>query len=172
MPSEKKIAQVKKLAEKLEKSKSLVLTEYHGLTVSKMEELRNKVQENEADFTVTKNTLLARAAKLANFENLPEEALQGPTAALFSYGDEISPIKSLADFIKVNELPKIKIGYLGRTLIAKSKVIELSKLPSKQELLGQVVGTLNAPIYGIVSVLHGNLGNLVYVLCAIQKGKS
>lgn len=169
MASKEKIEQVKKLAEKLSKSKSLVLTEYHGLTVTKIEQLRNELQKNEADFAITKNTLLARAVKLANYENLPDEALQGPTATLFSYGDEVGPIKNLTDFIKANELPKIKIGYLGKTLISKEKVIELAKLPSYQELVGKVVGTLNAPIYGVVSVLHGNLRGLVYALSAIFK---
>lgn len=171
MAKELKIEQVKKLSEKLNKSKSLILTEYHGLSVPKMEELRSKLQEVNADFAVTKNTLLSRAAKEAEYKDLPEQTLTGPTATLFAYGDEIAPIKSLVEFIKTNELPNIKAGFLGKTFLTKEKVLELSKLPGYDELVAKVVGGLNAPLYGLVNVLQGNIRNLVNVLDQISKQK-
>jgi len=175
MPSQKNINQVASLKEKLEKAKSIVLADYKGLNVGQMTELRKKVKEAGGEFKVIKNTLL----KLG-FENFqfPISNFQftGPTAILFSYDDEVAPIKTLYDFFKENELPKIKIGFLdGSTgspqVMEEEKVIELAKLPSHQQLQAQLLNTLNSPIYGFTYVLKGNLASLINVLKAIKDAK-
>lgn len=176
MPSQKNIQLVKELKEKLAKAKSVVLADYKGLNVGQMTELRQKIKEAGGELKVIKNTL----AKLAFFqprglkqvERTPGlENLTGPTAILFSYDDEVAPIKALYEFFEKNSLPKIKLGFLNQDLLQKEKVIELAKLPTREVLQAKLVGTLNSPIYGLVYVLKGNLASLINVLKAIKDAK-
>ena len=166
----KKEETVKKLVEKLKSAKSIVLADYHGLNVTSLSVVKKELEKDEAEFAVAKNKLLSIAARKAGFQ-IPEEALSGPTAVVFSQGDPITPIKDLAKLEKQFEKPTPKIGFLGSELLSIEKIKQLSLLPSKLELQAKVVGTLNSPIYGIVSVLNANLRNLVYVLSQIQQSK-
>ena len=118
-----------------------------------------------------KNTLIKIASKELGIE-FPEEALNGPTAALFAYSDEVAPLKELAAFAKTNEKPTVKAGLLGTTILSIERVAQLSKLPTKDVLRANVVGSLASPLYGIVGVLNGNIRNLVYTLNAIKEAKS
>ncbi len=169
MPSQLKIDKVKELSEKLVRAKSVVLTDYRGLSVSQLDDLRKKVETAGAEFEVTKNTLLSRSL---GEKEVPAEVLEGPTATLFAFEDEIAPLKALQDFIKINSLPTIKIGFLGSSLLSALQVSELAKLPSRQILLGKLVGSLKGNQYGLVSVLSGNIRKLVYVLDGVAKSKS
>jgi len=163
--------QVAILVEKLNKAKSVVLTDQSGLTVALASELKRKLRSVEAESLVTKNTLLKIASKQTGHE-IPEETLKGPTATLFAYGDEISPIKELINFAKANEKPAIKIGFLGTILLTPEKLSQLAKLPNKEALRGQVVGGLYSPLYGIVGVLNANIRSLVYVLNSVKESKA
>ncbi len=160
-----KIAEVVKLQEKVGKAKSVVFADYRGLTMKQLIDLRNRLSEVGSEFTITKNTLLERA--------IPNTKFEGPTGTLFAYDDEISPIKILVKALKDAALGKVKSGFLGPPaggdILDEAKILKLSSLPSKDELRGQTVGILAAPLQGIVSVLQGNLRNLVYALKEIQK---
>lgn len=172
MVSQKNINQVKDLKTKLEKAKSVVLTDYRGLSVDQINNLRRKIKEAAGELKVAKNTLLNLSLKdLSYGVKELKEALTGPTAILFSYEDEIAPIKALYEFYKENDLPKIKLGFLGKELLSEDKIIELAKLPTKEVLQGKLVGILNSPIYGLVYVLKANLQNLLIVLNQIKKAK-
>jgi len=156
---------VSELTEKLGRAKSVVFTDYQGLTMSQLSELRRTLRDQKAEFTITKNNLLKLAGK-----GLDE--LEGPTATLFAYDDEISPIKTLVKALKDTQVGKIKSGILGGEILDSFKVSQLAALPSKDELRGKTVGVLAAPLSGILSVLQGNLRNLVYALdqVRLQKG--
>ena len=160
---------VQKLQEKLGKAKAMVFTDYRGLTMKQLSDLRDNLREQQAEFTITKNTLLERA--MPTTYHLPPTAYQTPTATLFAYDDEISPIKLLVKTLKDATLGKIKMGFLGTEALDEARILQLSTLPTKDELRGQTVGILVAPLQGIVSVLQGNLRNLVYALSEIQKAK-
>lgn len=166
---QKRIDITDSLKDKLTKAKTVVVTDYRGLNMTQLQELRKELLKNEADFTVAKNRLMVRAAKESGYPT--PDRLEGPTAVLFGFGDEISPIKALATFIKTNKLPEIKLGYLNQELLTKEQVNQLASLPTKQELIGKVVGGISSPLYGLVSVLQGNLRNLVYTLNAIKEQK-
>lgn len=168
---EKKVKIVDSLQDKFSKSVGLVLTDYHGLSVPQMQELKKSLKEAGGEFTIAKNTLISRAAKQTK-KDLPEENLTGPTGILFSYSEPIEVIKKLVEFIKNYELPKIKIGILEGNVLPAEKVVELSKIPSRNELYAKLVGGLNSPIYGLVGALHGNLRNLVYVLSQVSRVRS
>lgn len=168
---------VTKITEKLSRAKAVVFTDYKGLNMKQLSDLRNKLREQGAEFSITKNTLLSRALPASSFQlpassfQLPVSSLEGPTATLFAYDDEIFPIKILVKTLKDIALGKVKIGFLGNIFLDKARILQLASLPTKDELRGQTVGVLAAPLQGMISVLNGNLRNLVYALEQIRKQK-
>lgn len=158
---------IQNLADKLGKAKSVVFANYRGLTMKQLGQLRNQLRDLDAEFTITKNTLLERALPTTNYQ-LPTN-LEGPTAALLSYDDEISPIKILVKVLKDSGMGKVKFAFLGTESLDEAKILQLATLPAKEELQGRIVGILIAPLQGMVSVLQGNLRNLVYAISEIQK---
>lgn len=171
MPSAKNIQQVKDLKEKLGKAKSVVLTNYRGLSVDQINDLRRKIKKAGGELKVAKNTLLKISFKDLKFKTDDlKEALTEPTAILFSYQDELSPIKALYQFCQENELPEIKLGFLEKELFTKDKIIDLAKLPALETLQAKLVATINSPLYGLVYVLKANLQGLTRVLSQIKTG--
>lgn len=150
------------LQEKLAKAKAVVFTDYKGLSMKQLSDLRNKLRDQQAEFTITKNTILERA--------VPNSTFEGPTATLFAYDDQVSPIKILVKALKDTAKGSLKSGFLGTDPLDETKILELSTLPTKDELRGKTVGVLVAPLQGMVSVLQANLRNLLYALKEIQKG--
>lgn len=170
MANEKKIETVKQLKEKLEKSKLTVFTDYRGLKTTNLNQLRDDLRESDAQYLVTKNTLLSRALKEAGKDNLVgNETLQGPTATLFAYSDEIIPIKSLLKIIRTTNLPVIKTGILSSQSLTKDQVELLGTLPGREVLLSKVLSGFSSPLYGIVNVLSANIRDLAYVLNAVKE---
>ncbi len=160
---------VTKLTEKLGRAKAIVFADYKGMNMKQLSELRDKLREVQGEFTITKNTLLKLALPTTNHQ-LPTD-LEGPTATLFAYDDEVSPIKLLVKSLKDTAIGKVKTGFLGDMVLNEEKILQLATLPSKDELRGKTVGVLVAPLQGIVSVLQGNLRNLVYALNQIKISK-
>lgn len=161
---------VKNLTESVKSSKSVVFSDYKGLKVKDMTVLRKELRKSESDFRVFKKTLLKIALKEAGIE-LDTKKLEGQVAVTVSQADEVAPAKVIADFAKKNEGLKIVGGLLNLKEMSTEEMEALAKLPSKEELLAKLVGTLNAPISGFVNVLAGNLRGLVQVLKAIGDNK-
>lgn len=163
---------LRNLTERIKKSKSIVFTGFNALGVKDNEVLRAKLREVHGEYYVAKKTLLERALKETGTENLDTKTLNGKLAVIFSYEDEVSPAKAIDTFRKDKE---DKIFFLGGILegklLSKTEVEALAKLPSKQELLSRLVGSMNAPVSGFVNVLAGNLRGLVTVLKAIEEKK-
>lgn len=168
MPKTKaqKIAKVADLTLKLGKAKSVVFADYQGLTMNQLSDLRNKLRDAGAEFEVTKNTLIKLALPTTNYQ-LPTD-LEGPTATLFSYEDEIAPIKILVKAFKDAQKGAVKAGLLDMNVLDAMSVTRLAGLPTKLELRAKIVGSLSSPLYGIVNVLQGNLRGLV---CALNQYK-
>lgn len=158
---------VVELKEKFSRAKSVVFADYRGMTMSQLTDLRTKLRGENAEFSVTKNSLLNIA-----LDSKDDPMLEGPTATLFSYEDEIGPLKVLVKAFKDNSVGTLKGGFLGTERLEASKITQLSTLPTKDELRAKTVGILAAPLQGIVGVLSANLRNLVYALnqVRIQKG--
>ena len=161
------------LSEKIKKSKSMVFAGFNALGVKDNENLRSQLRKENGEYYVAKKTLLGRALKENNLE-INVKDFDGKIAAIFSYEDEVAAAKIIGNFRKDKE-KEAKIFFLGGLLegrlLSKVEVEALSKLPGKQELYAQMVGSLNAPISGFVNALAGNLKNLVYVLKAIESKK-
>lgn len=163
---------LRNLTERIKKSKSLVFTGFNALGVKDNEALRAKLREVHGEYYVAKKTLLERALKEHGTLDLDTKTLDGKLAVVFSYEDEVAPAKAIDTFRKDKE---DKIFFLGGilegNLLSKTEVEALAKLPSKQELLSRLVGSMNAPVSGFVNVLAGNLRGLVTVLKAIEEKK-
>jgi len=163
---------VKIYTEKLQKARSVVFADYKGLNMSQMSALRNQLRDQGAEFTVTKNNLLKIALKNSmNYELPTMNLFQGPVATLFSFEDEVSPIKALVKTLKDAQVGKIKGGILDAIFMDEFSIVRLANLPSKLELRAKVVGTLAAPLSGIVGVLSANIRNLVYAVDQIRISK-
>lgn len=158
---------VKELAEKFSKANAVVFADFKGMTMGQFDTLRKSLREVSSEFSVAKNTLLKRALKIAGYPE-SDNALEGPTATLLAFGDEITPIKALVKALKDSGIGKVKSGYLGQETLTNTKVNQLATLPSKDELRGQVVGVLAAPLQGTVTVLMANIRNLVYGIDQIR----
>ncbi len=165
-----KEAAVKEIQEKLKEAKSLVVTDYIGLDVAEMTELRAKLREAGVDYKVVKNTLARIAANNSDLSEL-NEFFKGPTAVAFGIEDVVAPAKILDEFAEDHEVLEIKGGYLNGEIISKEKVESLAKIPSRDELLGKAFASMKAPITGFVNVLNGNLRNFVNVLSQIKDQK-
>lgn len=164
MATQKKIDTVKELTDKVTKAKSIVLADYRGLKHKQLEELRKALKKTDAEFSVTKNTLLKRALSKQSESKGLLELLSGSTAALFAYADEVAPLKELMKFFKTAGFGKTKGGLLGTHTLSEEDVIRLADLPTRQVLLGQLVGQLNAPIQGLHYALNWNINKLVWAL--------
>jgi large subunit ribosomal protein L10 len=167
MPNQKNIKLVEELQEKLSKAKSVVFAEYSGLDANKLNSLRKEIRETGAEISIAKNTLMKKVLERDDLE----EELSGQICTIFSYEDAISPLKKLVEFVKNNELPVVKLGIIDGVLTSASQIVELSKLPSREELIAQIVGGLKSPLSGIVNVLSGPQRKLVYALSAIAEKK-
>ncbi|EKE11758.1 MAG: 50S ribosomal protein L10 [uncultured bacterium] len=161
---------VKELAEKLKSSKAVVFSDYKGLKVKDMTVLRRELRAEGVDLSVAKKTLINIALKDAGIE-MDVRELEGQIAIAVSEKDEVAAAKIIAKLAKVNENLKIVGGILGTKELTADEVNALAKLPSKEELLSKLVGTLNAPVSGFVNVLAGNMRGLVTALKAISDKK-
>lgn len=161
---------VKDLIEKLKKAKSLVFVNFDGLKVKEVEELRKNCRAENIEYLVTKKTLIKKAFKDVGLDIDPK-TFDKEAAIAFGYEDEVAPARIVQNFAKEHEALIAFGGVLENKFVPAEKVIELSKLPSKDELLAKVVGSIKAPVSGFVNVLSGNLRNLVYVLNAINDNK-
>ena len=170
-----KQAVVAQLKEQLESAKGVVLTSYKGLTVAQDTELRRELREAGVSYHVVKNTMLRIAAKEAGIEGI-EEHLEGTTAFAFSTEDAVAPAKVICGFIKKNKLEDaevltVKVGMVEGKVIGVDEVKALATLPSREELIAKLLGSMNAPISNTVNGLQGVIRNAVYVLDAIRSQK-
>lgn len=159
---EQMIAQYRAL---LSRSQALILADYQGLDAMGMYRLRQRVRKAGGAFHVTKNTLLRIALKDAGWA-VPEDLLQGPTATAFCLEDPPAVAKALLEFAEENKVLKIKGGLLDGRRLRPEDVKTLAELPPRPVLLGQVLGTLQAPAARVAGVLTAVLQQVVGVLQA------
>ena len=165
-----KIALVDEIKEKIEKSQSIVLVNNHGLTVEEVTKLRKELREHGVDYKVYKNTMLKRAFDATGNESA-NELLVGPTVVAFGIEDAVQPAKILNDFAEDNDRLEIKGGLLDGRVVSVDEVKALAKLPSREVLVAHLLGSLNAPIQGLATVLSGNIRGLAVALNQIREKK-
>jgi len=162
---------IKKLTEQIKVGKVAVFSDYSGTAVSKMQKLRSELRKGGSTYKVTKKKLIEIAFKNAGIE-VDVKNMEGQIGVAIGKDDEVSAAKILKNFSKENPNFKILKGILEGKMISENEVLALAALPSREELLAKLVGSINAPVSGFVNALAGNLRNLVGVLKAIADNKS
>lgn len=165
---EQKAEQVEEIAERLKKAKVAVLTDYRGLTVSQLQELRTRLRGGQVEYRVIKNTLARRAAEAAGVPALQPE-LKGPVAIAFGYDDLGVPAKLINEFVRATRLKLEVVGGLveGR-VFSPEQVKQLADLPSRESLIAQLMGTLQSPVGQLVGIMQTPVQQLVGVLNAYK----
>jgi large subunit ribosomal protein L10 len=169
---QKKQEIVNEISIKVQKAKSLIFTDYQGLTHLQLEILKKAMKKLEAEFIATKNTLLKLALDNDKRQATNDKSFDGPTATLFIYNDFIEPIKELLKSIKTYRLPVIKFGIIEGQTYTTDQIDRIGKLPPTNILHAQLLGQLQSPIAGLHRALNWNLQKLVLTLNAIKEKKA
>lgn len=166
---EQKKAVVAEVSEQFKDAQAAILAEYRGLTVAQMTELRKKARQSQVYLRVVKNTLAERAVQGSTFEVLKDK-FSGPLALAISK-DPVAVAKLLSDFAKDNDKLQIRVGAMSGKLMALDQVQALAKLPSREQLLATLVGTMQAPIAKFVRTLNEVPSKFVRTLAAVRDAK-
>ncbi|TXK18508.1 50S ribosomal protein L10 [Homoserinibacter sp. GY 40078] len=158
---------VAELSELFRSSNAVVLTEYRGLTVAQLKELRSAIREN-ANYAVVKNTLTKIAAKEAGVTGL-DEHLVGPSAIAFVHGDTVAVAKALRDFTKANPLLVVKGGYFDGAPLTAAEVGKLADLESREVLLAKLAGAFKASLFGAAYLFNAPLAQTARVVDALRQ---
>ena len=166
---EQKAEQVEEIAERLKQAKVAVLTDYRGLTVSQLQDLRTRLRGGDVEYRVVKNTLARRAAEAAGVPALQTE-LKGPVAIAFGYEDLGVPAKLINEFVRATRLKLEVVGGLveGR-VFSPDQVKQLADLPSRESLIAQLMGTLQSPVSQLVGIMQTPVQQLIGVLDAYKE---
>ena len=165
---EQKAEQVELLAEKLKRAKVAVLTDYRGLTVAQIQDLRGKLRTGDVEYRVVKNTLARRAAESAGVAALEKE-LEGPVAIAFGYDDLSLPSRLINEWVRTTRLKlDVKGGLVEGRVFTPDQVKQLADLPSRESLIAQLMGTLQSPVGQLVGIMQTPLQQLVGALEAYK----
>ncbi len=171
MPNKKNIEELKRLSKSFSKAKAVYFTEFHGLNVGEITELRSQFYKDEIEFKVAKNTLVKLAAKENNID-VDDELLKGSTALAISFGEPVAPAKVIKKFRKHSDLPEVKGILFDGEFIPGSEYDRLADLPSKEELLAKLVSMLNSPLQKLVSTINAPMQNTIGALNNLKENKS
>ncbi len=164
MPTTRKAVTISELTNLLKTSQVAVVTDYRGLSVAAISQLRRTLR-GKAELHVTKNTLLTRAAQAANVPQL-EQLLTGPTAIAFIQDDIAGSIKALNDFVRTSRVLTLRGALFGPSLVPADKVGDLANVPSRQQLYAQIVSALQGPLNNLVGTLNQSYSQVVFALQA------
>jgi large subunit ribosomal protein L10 len=168
MNREQKAAAVAEIAENIREAQAVFAVDYRGLSVPQAGELRSRLRAADARFSVVKNTLTERAADEAGAESL-KELLEGPTALTFVRGDAAAAAKALRDYARETELLPFKGGFMDGNPLSAEDIGAIARLPSKEQLIAQLVGAVAYPIGGLARTLNQLIGGLAVALGLIQE---
>lgn len=161
---------VEKIAGELKQADLIIITDYRGLNVPAINSLRRRLSEERCSYRVVKNTMTRLACRKVGLEVL-EQLLDGPTAIAFSGGDPVGAARVLLDFGKNNEALSVKGGLLSGQLLQPDQIKALGEIPPREVLLARLCAGFQSPIYGLASVLQGNIRQLVYAFDAVRRIK-
>lgn len=171
LPKPQKIEAVQKLKEKLGRAQCIIITEYQGMTVAEMTDLRSKLRKEQVEFKVVKNRLAKIALREAGLDSM-DEYLKGMKAIAMGMADPVAPAKVLVPFAKDNEKLRIVAGLMDNRRLSVEQIVELSKLPSRDVLLGRMLGSLTSPVQRLAFALHQTVAKLAYALDAVARKKA
>ena len=150
--------------------KGAILSDYCGLNVQQMSELRRQLRDVSVEFHVVKNTLARRAMTTTDLAPLAEHLI-GPTAVALAANDVVAMAKALTDFAKRESKLVIRTGFVEGQILSPEQITALAEVPPREVLLARMLASMQSPIGGFVGVLHGVLRQLLYTLVAIKESK-
>jgi large subunit ribosomal protein L10 len=171
VPKQEKIDSVNLVKEKLSRAKSVVVTDYRGLTVAEMTDLRNRLRKEGIEYKIVKNRLAKIALRESGLDPM-DGFLKGTTAIAFGIKDPVSPAKVLTAYAKDNAKLKIIGGLMDNALLDVATITALSQTPSREVLLGRLVGSLGSPIQRLAYGLNQTAAKIVYAFDAVARKKA
>ena len=159
------------IKEKIDKAQVAIVTEYKGLSVEEITNLRRAIQKDGGDYMVTKNTLAKIAIKGTPYEVLAE-TFKGPIALAFGFNDQVAPAKALSKFIKETKKGEIIAAAMDGQLMSAEEAKALANLPSREELYAKMLGCINSPASGIANSVNAVMSSLVRAIAAVRDQKS
>ena len=170
MSRQEKEILVADIKDKLSAAKMVILTDFKGLNVKQVSDLRNRLRGEKVDYRVLKNTLTLRAVENTEYADLTGY-LSGPTAWALGYEDSMDLPKLLVEFSKRQPNLKIKAGMYSSNLLEADDIRMIAELPPREVLIAKLLGTLQSPIAGLVGVLGGPMRGLLTALNAVKEQK-
>ena len=171
MATQEKAERVSDLSRRMSEAKSIIMADFTGLDVASVTQLRRSLRSSSIQYLVVKNRLAKRAAAAAGLDGLIEH-LNGPTAMAFAQEDPIEPARILQKFIDGGGKLAIKTGMIDGDILSAEQVKHLALLPSRDELIGKALGSIQGPLYGLVGTLNGLLRALVGTLAALEQSRA
>src|SRR5687768_9169791 len=167
MNREQKAAAVAEIAENIRESEAVFAVDYRGISVPQANELRSRLRDADARFSIVKNTLTERAADEAGAESL-KALLEGPTALTFVRGDAAAAAKALRDYARETELLPFKGGFMDGNALSPEDIGAIARLPSRDVLYAQLVGIVAHPISGLARTMNQLIGGLAVALGQVR----
>lgn len=169
--SEKEQA-VAKIQEKVSKAQGMFFTDFAGIKVEQMTELRREFRKSGIEYTVVKNTLAKKALQNVSGYDKVLDKLVGPTGIAFAYNDPAAPAKIIQKFREKNEKFSLKVCVIEKQVYDGSKLKELASMPLRAEVVAGILGSINSPITGVIGTINAVLRDVVGVLGAIEQKKA
>jgi large subunit ribosomal protein L10 len=173
MPQPEKIKRVEEISDSLKQAKGVFLTDFSGLSVEEITELRRNFRKAEVSYMVVKNTLARRSCEEVGLDDMVPY-LNGPTGLALANNDPVAPVRVIIDFLKAHKekaKPEIKGAVVEGQVLTAQEAEAMKNIPPREVLIGQVVGGIAAPLTGLVGGLQGVIRNLVYTLDAVKVKK-
>ncbi|MBN2413045.1 50S ribosomal protein L10 [candidate division KSB1 bacterium] len=170
MPQPAKLKKVEEISQSLSDAKSIFMTDFTGLSVEEITELRRELRKVDVSYIVVKNTLAKLSAQKIGLEKI-NPYLTGPTGLAIAQDDPIAPVRVIYEFQKKMKKPTIKAAILEGQLLNQEAAEEIRNIPPKEQLLGMVVSGIASPLTGLIGGLQAMLTKLVYTLNAIKENK-
>jgi large subunit ribosomal protein L10 len=169
MPTPRKVAMLAEIKDRMERAQIAISADYRGLSVAQITDLRRALRPANVEVKVVKNTLAAMAAEQAGRPEM-SQLVQGPTALAMGFGDPVAPVKALTEFIRARRLTiDIHGGWLEGRVLNRAEVESLATLPSKEQLIADVVGKLQSPLYNLAGLLQASMRNFAGLVEARAK---
>lgn len=168
---EEKVKVVQELHEKFDKAGSVIITDYKGLSVAQLTEIRNRLRNCGAEYKVVKNTLARRASEGTDVHQIGGH-FSGTTGVVISYEDIITPVRVLSEYVGKLDSFKIRIGVLEGIVLDPVRIKDVAHMPPRGVLLGKALGGIKSPLYGLAATLQGVVSQLVFVLNALGRARA
>lgn len=160
---------VAELRERIDRAPALYLTDFHGLNVKAMTQLRRSLRKSGGEYVVVKNRLAQKAFEATSSMPDVSSTLEGPTGLVFGYEDVVATAKALTDFAKEHDQrPAVKIGIVDRKVIDAAQVARLASLPPRDQLLAQLAGVMEAPLAALAAALEAKVQEMAGLLEALK----